>query len=249
MKTVFYLTCEHASRYVPSEYRNLFTGHKELLLSHRGWDPGAERVAESVQNLLQLECLYGNCSRLFVELNRSLRNKNLFSFVMDPVSKGERQDILEEFYFPYRRVVEEDISLLLKKGIRVIHLSIHTFTPELNGDVRETDLAFLYNPRSYGVREVCETAAAHMNQAYPKLRTRLNYPYRGTVDCIISNLEKKYRSPLYLGTSLEINQKYFEKGARNQGEMADLFAELFINGLHEGRRILDNLENSYGIAL
>lgn len=237
-KTVYYLSCEHASKFVPAKYRSLFRNHSELLNSHRGWDPGAERVAEAFQDRLGIDCVYGDCSRLFVELNRSLRNKNLFSFITRPLPKAEREQILDEYYFPYRETVASDIGKLIKRNYRVVHLSIHTFTPVLNTVVRETDLSFLYNPGALLTRPLCETAAVFMNQAYPKLRTRLNYPYRGTVDCMPTYLQRKFSSSLYVGMSIEVNQKFFEKTARNQKQTAATIADLFVNGLEEGKRVV-----------
>ena len=38
----------------------------------------------------------------------------------------------------------------MSRGRRVIHISSHSFTPELNGKVRRADVGLLYDPGSPG---------------------------------------------------------------------------------------------------
>jgi predicted N-formylglutamate amidohydrolase len=42
------LTCEHGDNRIPREYAALFEGTKDVIASHRGWDPGALDCARSL---------------------------------------------------------------------------------------------------------------------------------------------------------------------------------------------------------
>ncbi|MDX1591968.1 MAG: N-formylglutamate amidohydrolase [Balneolaceae bacterium] len=73
------ITCEHAGNHVPDHYRNLFTGHEEILDTHRGWDPGALKLAKMISKELKAPLYSCNHSRLLIEPNRSETHPSLFS--------------------------------------------------------------------------------------------------------------------------------------------------------------------------
>ena len=82
-----------------------------------------------------------------VELNRSLHHPNLFSKWTKDLSPPEKERVLAEYYFPYRSKVEEYIHRALKDQDALIHLSVHSFTPVMDGIVRNADIGLLYDPR------------------------------------------------------------------------------------------------------
>jgi predicted N-formylglutamate amidohydrolase len=65
------ITCEHGGNSVPPRWRPLFRGHRALLDSHRGWDPGALPIARALAREMNAPLIYSTISRLLVELNRS----------------------------------------------------------------------------------------------------------------------------------------------------------------------------------
>jgi len=67
----------------------------------------------------------------------------------------------------------------LQWGGRVIHVSCHSFTPELNGQVRNTDIGLLYHPARTKEVALCKRWKASLKACAPELKVRRNYPYAG----------------------------------------------------------------------
>lgn len=209
MKTSFLFSCEHASNQIPAKYTALFKEHQSLLKSHRGWDIGANVFYTALCRKVLASKQKAQWSRLLIELNRSLHHKNLFSEVTQLLPKNEKQFIIEEYYLPYRSRIEEHIENLLKQNNHVIHLSVHSFTPLLNGQTRNADIAFLYDPKRKKERDFCYALKQSIRTSLPQYLIRMNYPYKGFSDGLTTALRAKYNQAQYLGIELELNQKHF----------------------------------------
>lgn len=203
------LTCEHAGNKIPEEYAPYFKEAQEQLFSHRGYDPGALDLFCDLKELADFD-LYQKESRLLVELNRSLHHPQLFSQFTKQLSRASKNAILEEFYFPYRQEVEQQISERIGAGEKVLHLSVHSFTPVLDGKKRHADIGLLYDPGRQEEKEFCVSFKKAILARDPELRLRFNYPYLGTADGFTTFLRKRFTSG-YLGIELEVNQKFVMK--------------------------------------
>ncbi len=146
MKYLPLVTCEHAGNTIPGRYRKYFDGSDTLLKSHRGWDIGALGAAKALARALGCPLYFTSVSRLLVDCNRSLSNRNLFGEAVRHLSVAEKEELLACHYHPYRNSIEEEIGKLVTPGKAVLHLAIHSFTPELNGAVRNADIGLLYDP-------------------------------------------------------------------------------------------------------
>ena len=204
------LTCEHAGNEIPEEYRHLFQEEQKLLNSHRGYDPGAFDLFCQLQEQAH-RTHFQMTSRLLVEPNRSLHHPQLFSEITRTLPADQKTQILEKYYSPYRKAVEKDIRSLIEAGEKVLHVSVHTFTPELNGEVRNADAGFLYDSRRKEEKDFCTQWKDIINRADPKRKLRFNYPYLGKADGFTTYLRKQFREN-YLGIELEVNQKFFRDG-------------------------------------
>src|SRR5690606_12600429 len=91
----------------------------------------------------------------------------------------------------------------------VVHLSCHSFTPELNGLVRNADIGILYNPKNLTEKLFAISLKRQINQLEPSLKVRFNYPYLGTSDGFTVYLRHKFKEH-YAGIELEVNQKFME---------------------------------------
>lgn len=198
------LSCEHGGNKIPEQYSKYFKGKDKLLASHRGWDIGALSVAKSLSEHLKAPLFYATTSRLLVELNRSLHHPHLFSAITKLLSTCEKEEILKANYFPYRNKVKEHITSLIKNDEYVLHISVHSFTPELNGELRNTDIGLLYDPSSHAEKDFCLRWKEQIKRS-GLLRVRYNYPYRGTADGFTTYLRKQFPEK-YAGIELEINQ-------------------------------------------
>src|SRR4051794_18522943 len=103
------ITCEHGGNAIPARYRPLFKPHRKLLESHRGYDPGALALARDFAEAYGAELVYSTTSRLLVELNRSPNHRQIFSEVTLGVAPAERERLLQQYYWPYRKRVEAQV--------------------------------------------------------------------------------------------------------------------------------------------
>jgi len=129
MKNHFIITCEHASNAVPAEWIHLFEEYGEVLKSHRGWDPGAIELAEQIAEKLGANLHTYPWTRLLIEPNRSKNHSSLFSQFTKSLPDDQKLKITKSYWSPYREKVREEIENLAASGKRVIHISVHTFTP------------------------------------------------------------------------------------------------------------------------
>ena len=200
------LTCEHAGNRIPRQYARLFAGAERVLESHRGWDPGALRLARLLARRLERPLLATHWSRLLVEANRSRTNPRLWSRFTRAIPRDERERILARYWRPHRQAVEAAIGRTITRGGRVVHVAVHSFTPVMDGEVRNADVAFLFDSKRVGEARFARRWRALLHQNAPTLRLRHNYPYRGASDGLATWLRRRHSGARYLGFELEVNQ-------------------------------------------
>lgn len=221
-------TCEHAGNDVPEEFSPLFAGHRELLESHRGIDIGAADLARYLGDYFDAPVETAPVTRLIVDQNRSIHNRrSLFSSFTRKLSRAERAAILDQYYWPYQDVVRQQVEAGVRREGRVIHLSVHSFTPELNGRVRCCDISLMYDPTRHREVEFCRQWKRHINSGWPDMRLRRNYPYRGVDDGIVPALRRSYPASEYVGLQLEINQAFPQQGGEAWQRLKRMVARTF----------------------
>lgn len=227
------ITCEHAGNRVPEAYRHLFSNSDEILKSHRGWDPGAIRTAEILAAELGAPLVEYSWTRLLIEPNRSAGHRKLFSEFTRKLPEYEKEMLIKQFYLPYRNRVETKLKSMILSGGKVVHISVHTFTPELNGMVRDADAGLLYDPAREKEKEFCRHLRKQLRVSNPGFRVRMNYPYLGSSDGFTTALRKKFAGSQYLGVELEINQKWLDPEKKQWTEISHLFAASIRNVLSD----------------
>jgi predicted N-formylglutamate amidohydrolase len=193
---------------VPPAYAPLFRGAARVLDSHRGMDFGALEVARAFGERLGVAPATASVSRLVVDLNRSPYHRNVFSEYTRPLSRDEKRAVMDAHYWPYRNDVERRVERAVRAGAFVLHVSAHSFTPELEGDIRNCDLGLLYDPRSGSERRFIEAWHEALGVHTPSLRVRRNYPYLGVSDSLVTHLRRVHGDGAYAGVELEVNQKH-----------------------------------------
>ena len=206
MIDAFLVTCEHGGNRIPAPYRPLFRGWQALLASHRGHDAGALVMAKALATAFGAPLVSATVSRLLVDLNRSIGNPRVFSAATQGMPATLREAIVEAYYRPYRTQVERLVRQSVSRGRRVIHISSHSFTPVLDGKVRNADVGLLYHPGRPGEAAWCAHWKAALAALDPLLRVRRNYPYAGKGDGLTAHLRRCFPSDVYIGIELEVNQ-------------------------------------------
>ncbi len=90
----------------------------------------------------------------------------------------------------------------------MIHVSAHSFTPELDGKVRNADIGLLYDPARQREGGLCERWKESLKTCAPDLTVRRNYPYAGKGDGLTLWFRRHLPSEAYVGVELEVNQKH-----------------------------------------
>jgi predicted N-formylglutamate amidohydrolase len=213
------VTCEHGGNHVPPRYRRLFRDLQGLLKTHRGYDLGALVMAREISESFQAPLVASTVTRLLVDLNRSPGHPRLHVDAVRKSSREKRKQILADHYLPYRAQAERLVSKAIARGRRVIHVSSHSFTPELQGKVRTADVGLLYDPGRPGEARMCERWKAALERAAPGLRVRRNYPYSGKDDGFMPYLRRRYGPAAYIGIEVEINQAIVVAAPRRWAEL------------------------------
>lgn len=214
-KTTLLFTAEHGGNKVPQEYKHLFNGYSSLLQTHRGLDIGTWQLAEIFRrgSFNNKKLFRNDITRLLVDVNRSLWRKTIFSEITKPLSKAEKDTILQKYYYAYRYPIYDFVKHEIGQGHKIIHIAVHSFTPNLNGKERNTDIGLLYNPERNNERNFSKKFKEQVKNNLRQWRVRFNYPYRGKPDGLTAHFRKYYPDENYLGIEFEVNQKYaIEKG-------------------------------------
>lgn len=217
------VTCEHAGNEVPAAYADLFADARAELDSHRGWDPGALGVALRLAVRRSAPLLATTTTRLLVEANRSPDNPGLFSARTRALPQAERARILDRFYHPHRRAVEQLVRDWADHAHRVLHVAVHSFTDVLDGQTRHLDVGLLFDPRRHAEADLCARWRAGLEAACG-LRVRDNQPYLGTDDGLTTHLRSVFPEAAYAGVEVEIRQGLLAL-PENQVDIGDLLAE------------------------
>ena len=212
------LSCEHATNAIPPAYRHLFEGAraKAALRGHLGYDIGALEIANGLHSLTGAPLFVAEASRLLVDLNRSLHHRRLFSEFSRVLTRADRLAVIDAYYRPYRRRIHELIEQRIAAEETLLHVSVHSFTPQFDGRTRNADIGLLYDSKRRSELRTCRLLARFLDdaeRAQPSsgvsgmLRVRRNYPYRGAADGLTTALRRQFAESHYIGIELEVNQR------------------------------------------
>ncbi len=222
----FFLSCEHASNAVPEFLSRYFKGReaKKILETHRAYDIGAADVFWELAKIIRPDyAIQGAYTRLAIDLNRNSDRNHRYSEYTEKVSETERK-FLEGYFSGYRAAFLGAAKRILEKKnqAQILHLSIHSFTPELNGKVRHADLGFLYDPARSAETKMAKEFREKLKAYAPELRVRFNYPYLGKTDGHATALRKIFPQAKYLGFEIEMNQALLRNS--NPEDIAQMLA-------------------------
>ena len=164
------ITCEHGGHRVPRAYADLFRQADAILRSHRGYDPGSLQLGRSLAKRFAAEWVSSSVTRLLVELNRSLGHPALFSEFTRDLPQQAKREILQKYYHPFRQQVEQAVENATAREKAVLHVSVHTFSPVLNGQRRTADVGLLYDPSRAMESQFCQRWSAQIKLRFPGYR-------------------------------------------------------------------------------
>jgi predicted N-formylglutamate amidohydrolase len=224
------LTCEHAANRIPPACRHLFSGNEAILSTHRAHDPGALALARALAASFKADLLAADVSRLLVDCNRSETNPRIFSSFSRKLDRSGRERLLARYYRPHLEAVATRVAAAVNRGIVLVHIGVHTFTPVRNGRVRKTDIGLLYDPARETEKKLCERWKKELQSREPSLAVRRNYPYLGKTDGLPAILRKKFPADGYIGIELEVSQRLA------RGQKAACLRKVVGSSLHSALR-------------
>ncbi|MBA3447795.1 MAG: N-formylglutamate amidohydrolase [Pseudaminobacter sp.] len=147
------LVADHAHRNLPAEYGDLGlpTGEFER---HIAYDIGVEGVTRKLAAALGAPAAMANFSRLLIDPNRGEDDPTLIRQLYDgtvvpgnyPMAQEEREKRLDRFYRPYHEAVGALVaSVARESGVAPFIVSIHSFTPVMQGHPRPWQVGVLWD--------------------------------------------------------------------------------------------------------
>ena len=221
------ISCEHAGHGVPPDV-DLGVA-SEVRLSQAGWDEGALAIAHIIAAgvgarwqhratlaagpsagvpVVRPRVHAGSYTRLFVDLNRAADHPDCvpslcYGAVVErnaQLSAAAKQERVDRYHAPYWNAVAAEVAAGLARTGRVLHLSSHSFCPELDPPGRQFDLGVLFDPAHRLEAELADAmiAAARAHG----LNVRANAPYSGTGPALCTSLRQRFGAG-YAGIELE----------------------------------------------
>jgi predicted N-formylglutamate amidohydrolase len=148
----FLLICDHASRKFPSVLGSLGLD-ASVLERHIAWDIGAADVARHLSRRFDAPLVLAGYSRLVIDLNRTLDDPTSIAQEsdgveipgnrkLDPAARAERAQAL---FHPYHGAIEARLDAFSAQGRVPAVISIHSFTPTMNGFARPWHIGVLWD--------------------------------------------------------------------------------------------------------
>lgn len=146
------IIADHASNYIPGHLENL--GIEEQWLSHHiAYDIGTRALTTALCDALNARAIMAKFSRLLVDPNRPLDHESLIPQLSDNVFIPGNADLDErarakriaQFHAPYHEEIASEIARVQSQDQKPVLVSIHSFTPVMNGQTRPWHAAVLWN--------------------------------------------------------------------------------------------------------
>ncbi|MBI5164025.1 MAG: N-formylglutamate amidohydrolase [Magnetospirillum sp.] len=145
------IVCDHASPLIPARYAGL--GLAEAVQGdHVGWDIGAAAVARGLARHLGCPAVLSGVSRLVIDCNRGPGDPGSIPActcgVAVPGNAGldarEAEARAAAWFRPYHREIAARLAALRRHGVPAM-VSVHSFTPCLDGWARPWQVGVLWN--------------------------------------------------------------------------------------------------------
>lgn len=178
------LVADHARRDLPEEYGDLGLPASEFE-RHIAYDIGVEAVTRELAARLDAPAVMANFSRLLIDPNRGEDDPTLIRQLYDgtvvpanyPMSAEERENRLDAYYRPYHDAVGAMIaSVAQASGMAPLVLSVHSFTPFMQGHARPWHVGILWDLDDRVARPLMELLAADKD-----ISVGDNEPYDGAL--------------------------------------------------------------------
>jgi predicted N-formylglutamate amidohydrolase len=201
------VSCEHASWRLPAGCD--LGVPLDILQSQASWDHGALDIAHALATSFNSPLFAGQYSRMFVDLNRPANHADVIprhSYGADvPGNVGicamTTTERIARYHAPYWMSVASAVDAALQSNGACLHLSSHSFSPQLDPAKRDFDVGVLFDPSHDFEANIALEMVDLLNHA--GLRTRANQPYSGAGAALVTGLRNSRRTMKYAGIEIE----------------------------------------------
>jgi predicted N-formylglutamate amidohydrolase len=149
------LVCDHASCRFPQALGDMGLD-PFARRCHLAIDIGAGKLTEKIAKSLGFTAVIAQYSRLVIDCNRQLMDPGAFLEYGDGIlvpgnrnlSQADKDARADAIYWPYHNAIEDQIARLCAVGPAPAFVSIHSFTPVLNGVSRDVQMGVLWDTDS-----------------------------------------------------------------------------------------------------
>ena len=150
-RSAYLLTCDHASRRLPSRLGRLGLDDAALE-THIAWDIGAAGVARRLADALDAFLIMTNYSRLAIDCNRPPGSADSIVLRSERTEIPGNRDIAAEevearanaLFHPYHDRIRAELDARRDAGRPAVLLALHSFTPVYHGVERPWHAGLLY---------------------------------------------------------------------------------------------------------
>jgi predicted N-formylglutamate amidohydrolase len=174
------LVCDHASSRFPEMLGDMGLD-PFARRCHLAVDIGAGALTERLSESLGVTGVLAQYSRLVVDCNRQLLDPSAFLVFGDGIfipgnnnlSDAAKEQRSDAIYWPYHKAISDQVGRLRSIGPSPLFVSIHSFTPVLNGVSRSVEMGVLWDADE----EVAKIVIEELRRAGYKVGD--NEPYSG----------------------------------------------------------------------
>lgn len=157
------IACDHAENVIPNSLNGLGLSAAHLR-RHIAYDIGAKQVSLLLSKLFDAPLLLAGYSRLVIDLNRHLHDPTLILEESDGIEIPGNMNLTSEminqrketFFHTYHQQYKKMTGTLVSRYERPVILSVHSFTPTMNGFHRPWEMGVLWDHNEVFAKQVIE---------------------------------------------------------------------------------------------
>lgn len=221
------LIADHACNHIPEKLDNLGL-EAEWQDNHIAYDIGTKALCEALQKKLHSRAIAARFSRLIVDPNRPLDHETLIPQLSDNIFVPGNADLSEKdkakriatFHAPYHEAISNEVARIGANGQTPVLVSLHSFTPVMNGQTRPWHAAVLWNHY-----DKLAHLTADALEARGDLVVGRNVPYSGKILNYTMDRHAEAHDIPYV--TLEIRQDLIENEA-SVNNWADILSDILL---------------------
>jgi predicted N-formylglutamate amidohydrolase len=200
-------SCEHATCSIPTANKEALLSQAERITSAEGWDVGSLNLAQSFSMKFRTPLVHCEYSRLIIDCHCREDDPARWSEFYETFTDMQRERLQLKHLVAHALTLRQRVANELERNDAVVHVSVHTFDPELHPGV---DVSLLYSEGKVGESSIALAWMTAMREELPGLKVVGNskfYPDRSQT--VLDGLREEFGSQRYIGLELQVSNEMF----------------------------------------